>query len=188
MNLIWALLQNHHGTTNDLGSLSHFFWILDSEKTCLRWEHPDYHTLLSTLMQILNGLLWNAWWTEYGLLEDYAKSKPGPDKILQNAHVILNKYATQSASKCSQILQKNRGTPMLPQTQCRLPAPIPVPNLILSMQTPFYWFRICLMSQNLSTQYQLVIWGVLKMSSLTWLAHSMELVQITIQWKFSTFS
>ena len=54
-------------------------------------------------MQILNGLLLNAWRTEYGLLEDYAKSKPGPDKILQNAHVILNKYATP---ECKQMFTK----------------------------------------------------------------------------------
>ena len=101
MNLIWALLQNHCGTTNDLGSLSHFFLIL--EKTRLGGEHPDYHTLLSTLMQILDGLLLNAWRTEYGSLEDYAKSKPGPDKILQNARVILDKYATP---ECKQMFAK----------------------------------------------------------------------------------
>ncbi|KIJ99839.1 hypothetical protein K443DRAFT_101532, partial [Laccaria amethystina LaAM-08-1] len=71
MNLIWALLQNHHGTTNDIGSLSHYFLIL--EKTRLRGEHPYYHTLLSTLLQILDGLLLNAWRTEYRSLEDYAK-------------------------------------------------------------------------------------------------------------------
>ena len=91
MNLIWALLQNHRGTTNDLGSLSHFFLILDSEKTCLRGEHPDYHTLLSTLMQILDGLLLNVWRTKYGSLEDYAKSKAGSNNYsTEILHLLFN--------------------------------------------------------------------------------------------------
>ena len=92
MNLIWALLHHYRGTINDIGSLSHLFLIL--EKTCLGGEHPDYHTLLSTLMQILDGLLLNAWRMECGLLNDYAKSKPSPEDILKKAHIILNKYAT----------------------------------------------------------------------------------------------
>ena len=98
MNLIWALLQSHRGTTNDLGSLSFFFLIL--EKTRLGGEHPDYHTLLSSLMQIIDGLLLNAWQTECGSLDEYAKSKPGPDEILQSAHIILNKYAVP---ECKQV-------------------------------------------------------------------------------------
>ena len=98
MNLIWALLQSHRGTTNDPGSLSHFFLIL--EKTRLGGEHPDYHTLLSSLMQIIDGLVLNAWRAECGSLEDYAKSKPSPDEILQRAQVILNKYA---APVCKQV-------------------------------------------------------------------------------------
>jgi hypothetical protein len=51
-------------------------------------------------MQILDGLLLNAWRTECGSLEDYAKSKPGPDEILRSAHIILNKYATP---ECKQV-------------------------------------------------------------------------------------
>ena len=95
MNLIWALLQNHRGTTNDLGSLSHFFLIL--EKTRLGGEHPDYHTLLSTLMQILDGLLLNAWRTEYGSLEDYAKSKPGPEAAITAKRCYrIERYKKQS--------------------------------------------------------------------------------------------
>ncbi len=90
MNLTWALLHNHHGTVNDLGSLSHFFLML--EKTCLGGEHPDYHTLLATLMQILEGLLLNAWCTECGSLEAYAKTKLSPDDLLWKACIILNKY------------------------------------------------------------------------------------------------
>lgn len=92
MNLIWALLQSHRGTTDDLGSLSYFFLIL--EKTRLGGEHPDYHTLLSSLMQIIDGLLLNAWRTECGSLDNYAKSKPSRDEIIQTARIILKKYAS----------------------------------------------------------------------------------------------
>lgn len=94
MNFIWVLLHNHRGTIDDLGSLSYFFVIL--EKTRLGADHPDYHTLLSALTQILEGLLLNAWRTECGVesLEEYAKSKPGADEILQKACIILKKYAT----------------------------------------------------------------------------------------------
>jgi len=94
MNFIWGLLQNHRGTINDLGSLSHFFVVL--EKTRLGGEHPDYHTLLSALTQIVEGLLLNAWRTECGLasLGDYAASKPSPEDVLQKANTILKKYAT----------------------------------------------------------------------------------------------
>ncbi len=101
MNLIWALLQCHCGTTNDLGSLSHFFLIL--EKTHLGGEHPDYHTLLSTLMQILEGLLLNAWRTKCGFesLDEYAKLSPSPKDILEKARVILNKY---TSPECKQAL------------------------------------------------------------------------------------
>lgn len=98
MNFIWALLQNHRGTINDLGSLSHFFVVL--EKTRLGADHPDYHTLLSALTQIVEGLLLNTWRTECGpSLEDYAKSKPSPDELLKKAHILIKKYATP---KCKQ--------------------------------------------------------------------------------------
>jgi hypothetical protein len=81
-----GLTQNHRGTINDLGSLSHFFVIL--EKALLGADHPDYHTLLSALTQIVEGFLLNAWHTKCGpaFLEDYAKSKPSPDELLQRAH------------------------------------------------------------------------------------------------------
>jgi hypothetical protein len=44
-------------------------------------------------MQIIDGLLLNAWRIECGSLDDYAKLKPSPDEILRNARMILNKYA-----------------------------------------------------------------------------------------------
>jgi hypothetical protein len=58
MNLIWALLHVHRGPVSEPGSLCYFFAILD--RTRLGCEHPDYHTLLATLMQILRGVILNA--------------------------------------------------------------------------------------------------------------------------------
>lgn len=66
MNPIWGILENHRGTINQTGSLTHLFAVL--EKTRLGGEHPDYHTLLAALTQILHGLILNAWRTECGLV------------------------------------------------------------------------------------------------------------------------
>ncbi|KAH9009894.1 hypothetical protein EDB84DRAFT_1590991 [Lactarius hengduanensis] len=59
MNLLWC---THRGTVKQTGSLTQLFAIL--EKTRLGGEHPDYHTLLSALTQILHGLVLNAWRTD----------------------------------------------------------------------------------------------------------------------------
>ncbi|KAG6826101.1 hypothetical protein H0H92_001127 [Tricholoma furcatifolium] len=64
------------------------------EKVCLGAEHPDFHTLLQALMQILDGLLLNAWRNECGDLESYAKSKPASIDVLKVAQKILHKYAS----------------------------------------------------------------------------------------------
>jgi hypothetical protein len=74
MNLLWCVLETHWGTLNQMGSLTHFFAIL--EKTQLGGEHPDYHTLLAALTQILDGLILNMWLTEcnYPLLCDFANA------------------------------------------------------------------------------------------------------------------
>ena len=64
MNLIWALLATHCGTIDKIGSLSYFFALL--EKARLGAEHPDFHTLKAALLQILEGLLLNAWHLESG--------------------------------------------------------------------------------------------------------------------------
>ncbi|KAF8272670.1 hypothetical protein EI94DRAFT_1697229 [Lactarius quietus] len=58
MNLIWSILETHRGSISKVGSLTHLITVL--EKTHLGGEHPDYHTLLSTLRQILDGLILNA--------------------------------------------------------------------------------------------------------------------------------
>lgn len=92
MNLIWSILENHRGSINQLGSFTHLFAVL--EKTRLGAEHPDYHTLLAALTQVLHGLLLNSWRTEckYSTLDEFAKSNPSPQAILDLAHHIMDKY------------------------------------------------------------------------------------------------
>jgi hypothetical protein len=98
MNLIWALLHTHRGSVTQIGSLTHLFVIL--EKTRLGGEHPDYHTLISALTQILDGLVLNAWRNEcgYASLEDFATAHPTPDKIYQCARRIADKYPVPKAT------------------------------------------------------------------------------------------
>ncbi|KAG2044369.1 hypothetical protein BDR03DRAFT_930435 [Suillus americanus] len=89
LNLIWALL-------------SYFFALLD--RTRLGCEHHDYHTLLATLMQILCGIILNAWHNEceHLLLAAFASSKPTVNKLLQIANTIIIKHAMpayESSSK-----------------------------------------------------------------------------------------
>jgi len=94
MNLIWALLETHRGTLGQVGSLTHLFAVL--EKTRLGGEKPDYHTLLASLTQIVEGLILNAWQTEcgYSSLKDYAQSKPSAEDVLSLGRNIMLKYAT----------------------------------------------------------------------------------------------
>jgi hypothetical protein len=82
MNLLWCILETHRGTLNHTGSLTHLFAVL--EKTWLGGEHPDYHTLLSALWQILNRLILNVWHTECGCtsLSEFAKTNPKPQDFL----------------------------------------------------------------------------------------------------------
>ena len=94
LNLVWALLHIHRGTLEQTGSLTYFFALL--EKTRLGGEHPDYHSLLSSLTQIHDGLLLNAWRSECGHsnLEEFSKVKPSPEQLLSIAKQILLNYAT----------------------------------------------------------------------------------------------
>ncbi|KAF8257379.1 hypothetical protein EI94DRAFT_1818072 [Lactarius quietus] len=86
------------GTLNQVGSLTHLFAIL--EKTRLGGEHPDYHTLLSALTQILHGLILNAWLMEcdYSSLSDFATAVPMPQDLLECAHRIFETYAVPGPS------------------------------------------------------------------------------------------
>ena len=94
MNLIWALLHVHCGTINEHGSLTHLFTVL--EKAQLGGKHPDFHTLLVALTQVLDGQVLNAWQTEcrFPDLNAFANSKPTPERLLELAHSIIRKYAT----------------------------------------------------------------------------------------------
>lgn len=92
LKLVWLLLHIHRGTLEQTGSLMYFFALL--EKTRLGGKHPDYHSLLSSLTQIRDGLLLNAWRTECGNLKQYSESRPSPKVLLSVAQRILLKYAT----------------------------------------------------------------------------------------------
>ena len=94
LNLLWALLHVHRGSLEQTGSLTYFFALI--EKTCLKAEHPDYHTLLSALMQILDGILLNAWRHESGHsnLGQFASTKPLPEDLLNMAGDIIARHAT----------------------------------------------------------------------------------------------
>ncbi|KAF8132995.1 hypothetical protein EV363DRAFT_1583268 [Boletus edulis] len=94
MNLIWALLHVHRGSISEPGSLSYFFALLDRSR--LGSEHPDYHTLLSTLMQILDGIVLNAWKAECGhsSLSTLAASNPTPTELCNIADKILHNHVT----------------------------------------------------------------------------------------------
>ncbi|KAJ7893311.1 hypothetical protein B0H14DRAFT_2496260, partial [Mycena olivaceomarginata] len=99
LNLVWAILHVHRGKINEVGSLSYFFSLM--EKVRLGNEQPDYHTLLAALMQILDGLLLNAWLQECGFasLQLFAESKPSPEKLREIAARILTEYATPIPSR-----------------------------------------------------------------------------------------
>lgn len=94
LNLVWAILHTHRGTLKDVGSLTYFFSLAD--KARLGNHHPDYHSLLAALTQIVHGLILNAWRRECGFttLEQFAESAPTPDRILELAAHILHEYAT----------------------------------------------------------------------------------------------
>ncbi|KAJ7923963.1 hypothetical protein B0H13DRAFT_1864431 [Mycena leptocephala] len=79
---------------NEEGSLSYFFLLM--EKARLGNDQPDYHTLLAALMQVLDGLLLDAWMRECGFptLRSFAESKPTPEKLREIAARILTDYAT----------------------------------------------------------------------------------------------
>ncbi|KAF9224862.1 hypothetical protein BS17DRAFT_751805 [Gyrodon lividus] len=93
MNLMWALLHIHQHSIHQIGSLS-FFALLD--RTRLGCEHPDYHTLLGMLLQILQGIILDAWRIECGHLSlaAFASSNPSPDELLRVADQIILNYVT----------------------------------------------------------------------------------------------
>ncbi|KAF8815609.1 hypothetical protein BYT27DRAFT_7224855 [Phlegmacium glaucopus] len=98
MNLIWVLLNVHRGVISEHGSLTYYFNIL--KKVRLASEKPDFHTLLTALTQILEGLIFNAWCEECGQLSlsDFAKAHPKPEDLILIAQRIIKKYATPTSN------------------------------------------------------------------------------------------
>ncbi|KAJ7843860.1 hypothetical protein B0H13DRAFT_1909201 [Mycena leptocephala] len=74
LNLVWAILHTHRGSTNEMGSLTYFFALM--EKARLGNDQPDYHSLLAALTQVLHGLLLNAWSKECGSPESGSAEEP----------------------------------------------------------------------------------------------------------------
>jgi hypothetical protein len=97
LNLVWALLHIHRGSLNQIGSLAYWFALL--EKARLGADHPDYHTLLETLIQVLNGLLLNAWMIECGKpsLAAFASSEPSIGELNKIAEKIIQNHSTPMA-------------------------------------------------------------------------------------------
>jgi len=109
-NLLWALLKVHRGTVDDNGSLQFYISVLT--KTRLGSEHPDYHTLRSFVFQVLFGHILLYWTVETGLsLDEFAASKPTPEKLLKIAARILDKFGSAAA------LDHAKGTPGSPETE-----------------------------------------------------------------------
>ncbi|KAJ7272251.1 hypothetical protein C8J57DRAFT_1435199 [Mycena rebaudengoi] len=94
LNLVWVVLNVHRGHVNHHSSLSHLFAVI--EKTRLGGKHPDYHSLLAALKQVLDGLILNAWRTECGYhgLSEYAASKPSAVSLRAKAALILHTHGT----------------------------------------------------------------------------------------------
>lgn len=64
-NLANAILHLHRGALDQIGCLNHWFYLLG--KTRLSGEKPDYHTLITAMSQILDGIILSIW--EYLCME-----------------------------------------------------------------------------------------------------------------------
>ena len=136
LNLVWAILHVHRGSLAEPGSLTFFFALL--EKTRLGGEHPDYHTLLAALTQILDGLILNAWRTECNCktFSNFAASPPSAEDLLNMAGTIIQRYAMpmqdfkgdKTTAENDSGYEAGSDTPqMMPRTRsCRKPAVPPV--------------------------------------------------------------
>lgn len=93
MNLIWMINTKHASSVREIGTLH--YWFSQLQKVRLTCKKPDFHALLTTLEQILDGILLYAWNLEcgYANLQQFASSKPSPEVLLDIARRILNKYA-----------------------------------------------------------------------------------------------
>lgn len=93
LNLIWALKEVHYSTILDISGLAKLF--LRADKARLAGAKPDFHSLSVALTEILEGIILNAWEVECGEdLEDFVKSNPSPEKLIEIAHRIIRNHAT----------------------------------------------------------------------------------------------
>ena len=95
--------------------MSYFFSTLD--RTRLGCEHPDYHTLQATLMQILRGVILNAWKVECGhdTLIRFLSSDPTPQQLCDIADRIFWNYAALSHDTESRVPANPRLLSIAPQ-------------------------------------------------------------------------
>ncbi|KAI0039254.1 hypothetical protein FA95DRAFT_1504441 [Auriscalpium vulgare] len=93
LNSSWVILDVHRGDAADPGSLESFITLLNKKRHGS--EHPDYHAIKTTLLQVLDGLLLHAWELECGFpsLDDFMASNPTPQTLHDIGHRILQKYA-----------------------------------------------------------------------------------------------
>ncbi|KAJ7597962.1 hypothetical protein C8J56DRAFT_852255 [Mycena floridula] len=105
MNLIWLIHKKYAGSIQQAGTLTYFFALLD--KVRLGKEKPDYHTLLATLDQILDGLLLHGWILHCGKssLDNFARTKPSAESLIDVAKIILTKCATPLPSPPPSVAQ-----------------------------------------------------------------------------------
>jgi hypothetical protein len=77
------------------------------QKAQLGTQHPDYHTLLSVMKQILDGLILDAWHLVCGFtsLAKFAKSKPTPDNLFSFTSNILLNHTTPLPSPVDETKQ-----------------------------------------------------------------------------------
>jgi hypothetical protein len=61
------------------------------EKARLGADHPDYHTLMVALKQVLESVILGAWLNELGDLAGFAKTNPSAENLLCQAQGILNR-------------------------------------------------------------------------------------------------
>jgi len=96
LNMLWMILQIHHGTVEKVGSSQ--FYIAVWEKVRLETEKPDYHTLHSFTSQVLFGHILLFWETITGTSTmDFAKSKPSTLMLHNYAAQIIDKYVSAAA-------------------------------------------------------------------------------------------
>lgn len=93
MNLISMINIKYAGSSRQIGSLA--YWFIELEKVRLLSKKPDFHALLATLQQVLDGVLLYAWKLECGhsSFGQFHASNPFPQDLLDIAGRILDKYA-----------------------------------------------------------------------------------------------